>query len=249
MASPARTGIAIGVALLATLTASVLVLSGLLAMDSTVDRLGLNGQATKALLPLQALLLLTLLCFMGALAIPHNRLALIQSIGIALWGLGMIVLGVLLVLGGLASFAALLALLFAFPFGTIAYFAMYSCTEGNLAPSVTWATALLGGGCMIGTQLSAIAAGLLKVLALAVLLLAAPRFLKVTGLLVVVLLSAAMSGIVAGGYWALSDLHFLLYPLDSLITALLGLIVVIHGAVTFVKSLFALALAIAGQVG
>lgn len=249
MASPIRTGMTTGLGIAIGAGAAALAGAGLYLGDDGIARFGLNGQAVLSLLPVQALLLLTLVFYLLAIAVPHTRLALVQAIVIGLWGIAMVVAGLILLMAGLVGFAAKLALLFAFPFGTIAYFALYSCTEGDLQPLVEAAAQVLGGGCMTGTQLVALAALMLKSVVLVLLLIASPRFLKVTGLLVLFAVCAGLGAAVIAGYWMLSDLHFLLYPLDGLVTAGLGLVVAIYGAVSFVKSLFALALAIAGQIG
>jgi len=249
LASPIRTGVALGLAVGLTLLGLGLASAPMLAGDDVIGAWGLNGLSAIGLLPVQGLLALTLVCFICAIAVPQTRLALVQSIAVGVWGIAMALLGLMLLAGGLASFASKLALLLAFPFGTIAYFVLYSCGADTYPLAVGLVGGLLGGACMAGTQTVALAVLILKAGVLGLLLIASPRFLKVSGLMILFALLAGMIAAIVGGYWMLQDLPFLLYPLDGVIMALLGVVVLIHGIVTFVKSLIALALAIAGQVG
>ena len=196
------------------------------------QNLELNGFGAISLLPLDGLLILTLAAYSLALFVSHTRVALIQAIAITVYGVVMILLGISLFITGIAKFTSLVTLLLAFPFGTIAYFVKYSCSDN----------------CFADVQLIAVVAIILKLLALAVLIGASVGFAKVKGLLTLGVFTALFSICIAGLIGALSDLKFLMYPADAVLTAILGVVVLVYGIVTFVKSLFGLALAIAGQV-
>ena len=249
MADKRVTAVGLGVATSLVLAATCLAALGLLLGADTRSAHGLPGFGALALLPFDGLLLLTLAAYALALVLPHTRLVLGQSIAIALYGLAMILVGLALLAAGLGRFGALVTLLLAFPFGTIAYFVQYACGGEPAALPGRLAAQALGGGCFGGVQAVALAALLLKLAALGALLAASPRFLKVRGLLVLVALATAVAAAMVGLFWVLSDLRFLMYPADAVLTALVGLLIAIHGLVTFVSSLFGVALAIAGQVG
>lgn len=250
MSGKPRMAVGIGIALL--LIAGSAVLSSLVIVSPgvTEGRFGwdLHGFGPLAMLPVTGLLILTLVSYALALVVPHTRLALIQAIAGAVWGLCMIGAGIALALAGVAAFIGLITLLLAFPFGTIAYFAQYSCTEAPSALPSGIADAL-AGRCFVGVQAVAALAVLLKALALVVLLIASVKFLKVRGLIFAALLGCALGTVAIAMMWALGDLSFLLYPADAIVSALLGLSAIVYGVVVFVMNLFALARAIAGQVG
>ncbi len=249
MAGKAEAATGLGVACMLTLAALASAALGPVIGVADPDAAGLHGFGTISLLPFEGLFLLTLVAYALALFLPQDRLALAQAIAIAFYGIVMILAGLALIVAGLARFAGLIGLLLAFPFGTIAYFVGYTCGSGELSGLPAAASRVIGGGCFTGVQLTALAAVVLDLAALAALLVAAWRFIKVRGLLWLVAFASAVGLAIFGVLWTLSGLSFLIYPADALLTACLGLAILIYGAVVFVKSLLALALAIAGQVG
>ena len=182
------------------------------------------GMSPAALLPADVLLAITTACFVAALIAPHPRLALVQAIATLGWGVGMVIAGLAAAGLGLGKLAALLALLFAFPFGTIAYFAEYGCLKND---------------CLDPAKL--------MLLGLAA---ASWRFLTVKGLMITAALSGALAVAALLALALVGDnLPFLLHPLDAALTVALGVVAAIFGGYTFVLGVAALALAIAGQAG
>ncbi len=211
--------------------------------------LKLKGLSLLGALSVDGLLFLTVLAYAAALLIPHSRLALLQSAAIGVFGIIIMFFGgIALVLSGVAAFIGLITLLLSFPFGTIAYFVEYSCASApeQMSPIVKF---FLNDNCFAGVQLVAILAALCKLLALVALLVGSLRFIKVRGLLIAFIIAFAFSVATIAVAWALSSLAFILYPAEAILAALLGLFAAIYGVVVFVKSLFAFALAIAGQAG
>ncbi len=247
MASKTRTGIGLAFAGLAGIVAAILALRGTLWPVEDADAAGLHGFGAVTLVPLLGLYLLTLSAYAFAFIIPQTRLALAQAIAMAIYGVVMLIAGISLLAAGIAAFVGLISLLLAFPFGTIAYFVQFGCGAGALEGMAEAANGVLEGHCFAGVQAMALLAVILKVLSLAILLLASPGFLKVRGLIVLVAIGAAIGLVVTGLFWLLSGLPFLMYPADAVVTALLGIVLAIYGVVVAIKSLLALALAIAGQ--
>lgn len=193
------------------------------------------GMSPAALLPADVLLAITAACFVAALVAPHPRLALVQAIATLGWGVGMVIAGLAAAGLGLGKLAALLALLFAFPFGTIAYFAEYGCLKND---------------CLDPAKLSVLIALIAKALMLLGLAAASWRFLTVKGLMITAALSGALAVAALLALALVGDnLPFLLHPLDAALTVALGVVAAIFGIYTFVLGVAALALAIAGQAG
>ncbi|MFT7027260.1 MAG: hypothetical protein ACJAVS_001484, partial [Paracoccaceae bacterium] len=169
--------------------------------------------------------------FLAALAAPHDRLA--QGAALIGGGLVMAVARVMIALAGLATLAGLLALLlallFASPFGAIAYFVKYGCGDAAMP-------ALIDADCFDGNK------ALVATLALA-----SWRFLTVKVLMITVALSAVFGVVIIVALSMLSGLPFLLHPLDAVLSIALGLAAAVVGAVTLVRGVAALALAIIGQ--
>lgn len=208
-----------------------------------------QGFGAAPLLLVDLLLVVTTVFYMLAPIVPQNRLMLVQAIANALYGLGMIVGGILVALAGVATLFGLLTLLFAFPFGTIAYFVEFGCASQSMETPgwAVGAAGLMGEDCFDATR-GAIVLGLaLKVGGMAALLAAAFKFIKVRGLVILFLLSAALSAGLVLALIATGRLFFLLYPVDAVLTVIVGLVALIYGVVVAIKALFALAMAIAAQ--
>lgn len=208
----------------------------------------LNGFTPRPMLLFDLFLVMTALFFVAALVVPHNYLAVGQGVGIAVYGLAMIFGGFFLALAALAKLIGLITLLFAFPFGTIAYFVKYHCSDATLGAPLSLLAGGFGGACFDGSAAVLVVAGVVKAAGFLVLCIASVRFLKVKGLVVLGALSFAIALALTWALIEISSLSFLLYPADAALTIVVAIIAVIYGLVTFLKGLFALALAIAGLV-
>lgn len=252
MASKSRTVVGVSIASglviialwLAALGAAGPLLGGQIA--NWANGLAWTGFGPLAVLPIGVLILITLAGYGLALFVSQQRLVLVQAIVNVIFGIAMILFGLMFLTTGLAAFVGMITLLFSFPFGTIVYFVEFGCGTPDAMQS---SAKMLSDNCFSGVQLATVAALVLKVLALVVLLTASVRFAKVLGLWVAFGLGAGLLALVAGALWYLSDMAFLLYPLDALLSAIIGVFLILYGIVVFVISLFAVALAIAGQVG
>ena len=254
MASKRRTAIGVGAALFLVSLAFALALPMVVQLWGgtpgwIAPRYEMHGLGLVALLPVDAVLILTLIAYALALVVRQDWVALVDKLAMLILGLVMIGAGIWLILAGLAAFIGLVSLMLAFPFGTIAYFAEFTC--GGTAPTPWYIAPVAGaleGKCFAGVSAISLIVTLLKLIALAVLLAASLGFLKVRGLIFAVALVSAMAIILMVVLWALSGLSFLLYPAEALTTAVLGLIAALYGLWTAVISFVALARAVAGQV-
>lgn len=214
-----------------------------------------HGLGLVALLPIDVVLILTLIAYALALFMPQDRVALLDNFAMGFWGICMFFGGIALFLAGLAAFIGLVTMLLAFPFGTIAYFAQYTCNTipDILNPDepsqlVDAVTTTVGVHCFAGVSALALFVTFLKLVALAVLLLASVGFLKVRGLLIAIALVAGLALLLVAVLRALSGLTFVLYPAEALVTAMLGLIVALYGVWVFAASLRGFARAVAAQI-
>lgn len=249
MASKARTASGIAVATLA------LVLSALIAAleigeywSSTAHRfaatMNLHGIGLTAQLPIDLLLILTMVFYALAMWLPQGPLTLVQAIAKGFCGLLMAIGGIALIFAGMTAFVALVTLLLSFPFGTIAYFVQYRCDDAAPVMLIDG----LAGHCFSAVQEFAAVTILLKILALGALAAGSLGFLKVRWLLITLAVAVLLGVILIGALWFLSGIPFLLYPTEAIVTAVLGLLVLLYGLFTIGYSLYAFALGAAGRV-
>lgn len=211
-----------------------------------------KGIGLSVLWLVDGLLGLSILFYLAAIFVPQQRLVLGQAVGYALFGLTMITGSLVFLAKALALLTMMLGMLFAIPFGTIAYFAMYHCTD---APTLaTWwpetlSARIASDTCMAGD----LSLGWLVVLARAaiygLLVAISLRFLKLKGLVFLVAFGSGLTLLLVTLLLFASKLPFLLYPLDALLCAMMALCILIYGCVVFVKGMIAVGLAIAAQVG
>lgn len=217
-----------------TLFAAAAALEALALSPSLAERFGLVGFTPAPVLFFDGLLLITALGFVASLALPHQRVALVQAMAVLAYGVAMVAGGLVAAALALAKLAALLGMLLAFPFGTIAYFLRYACVEPS--PS-----------CFQASAVAALATLVLKASAAAALLVASLKFAMVAGLVTLIAISAGLSLGLAAAIWFVDGLPFLLHPLDAVLTAAIAVAALVYGVFTCVKALVALAAAIAGQ--
>lgn len=250
MASRARTagGIAVALVLIvisAILSALEIAAYGNPSAQGWASALDLRGLGLAAQLPFDVLLVITLVCYALAMVVPQGKLGVGQNLALTIWGFLMFIAGLVLAYLALIAFIGLVTLLLSFPFGTIAYFARYGC--GGDAGGIT--VDALEGRCFGGVQGVSLLIVALKVAALAALAAGSLRYLKVRWLLFTVLLAIALCAALMFVLWLLSDLAFVLYPAEALVTVVLGLAVAAYGLFACIFCFYAFALGFAGQIG
>lgn len=243
MATKSRTAVGLFFAISFALFAIYFAASALFFSTEPATSVELSGYGTQALLPVLGLFLLTLVGYTLALGVSHTRLALIQAVAMFVYAIAMIICAIYFIVKGVGTFIGLVTLALAFPFGTIAYFVKYDCRQSGSS------AAFFGDTCFAGVQLMALAIVVLKLLGLIALLVGSVGFAKVKGLLFVVVIGSGLAVSIFFIYTLLGGVSFVMYPVDAIVTAALGITVFVYGIVVAVMALFALALAIAGQVG